>query len=352
MSEKKNKRPFDLPETKGFFQATGTITGMEKESMFKEIITKANLPMRFVKFGLNTSEENRLSLELSGMQQKFAYFGKRDPETKKYDTKKIPWAERLTFKEDGYQQYGANIGIEQYLDEQGKIQNKRVTKTDFDICEYIAQTLKDDTDVFVKGNLEFSSYEYNGATKRNTKFIPSQISAMKSPINFKDEKFKESNDFTQTIIFTGLDMDDLDPNDKKGLLQAKVISYNTIEHAEFVIRDKKLFSVLKKNLKPYSAIKVFGKIVNQAVTDEVEDNDAWGAPNPMDRTNKSYIKELVITGADKDSIDIDTYSEEAVESAVKTLKAFGETKEIKTDTSEDWGKAPKESEENWGDEEW
>ena len=44
MAETKKKgRLFDLPETKGAFQLKGVVSGMEKDTAFKEIKTKYNL---------------------------------------------------------------------------------------------------------------------------------------------------------------------------------------------------------------------------------------------------------------------------------------------------------------------
>ena len=45
MAETKKKgRLFDLPETKGAFQLKGVVSGMEKDTAFKEIKTKSGKP--------------------------------------------------------------------------------------------------------------------------------------------------------------------------------------------------------------------------------------------------------------------------------------------------------------------
>lgn len=52
MAETKKKgRLFDLPETKGAFQLKGVVSGMEKDTAFKEIKTKSGKPMRMLNFG-------------------------------------------------------------------------------------------------------------------------------------------------------------------------------------------------------------------------------------------------------------------------------------------------------------
>lgn len=46
-------RLFDLPETKGEFQLVGIVSGMSKDNAYKELVTKSNRAMRFIKFGLS-----------------------------------------------------------------------------------------------------------------------------------------------------------------------------------------------------------------------------------------------------------------------------------------------------------
>lgn len=351
-------RPFDLPETKGSFQLQGAVQGVERDNFFKEQLTKTNKKMRFSKFGIKTSEENAIYLDLNGMVRDFVYFGKKNKDTGKYETKKVPWAQRNDFKEEGYRMYGVNIGIEQYIDEAGKKQNKKVVMPEYDACGYVAENLKDDAEVFVRGKIEFSSFTNDkGEVSRSTKFVPNQISSLKSPIDFTSEDYVEKNDFTQTIIFMDINLDDTDPEDKKGLLQAKIVNYSTIEDVEFVVRNNSLFKTLKKNLKPYNTIQVHGKVINKALTEEVETGDTWGEENPMNQVNRVYIRELEIKGANPDSVDTETYTKDNIEEAIRALREFGETGKPTTTTnttkSEDWGSTKASTtEENWDEEEW
>lgn len=350
-------RAFELPETKGGFQLQGTVLGMEKDSAFKETLTKKQIKMRFSKFGVKTSNDNNVYLDLSGMVRDFAYFGKKNKDTGKYETKKIAWDKRNDFKEEGYKLIGVNIGVEQFIDESGKKQNKKVTLPEYDACEYIAQNLKDDMDVFTRGKIEFSSFENKkGEMSRATKFIPNQISALKSTINMSADDYEEKSDFTQTIIFMGAAKDDSNPDDKKGLIQAKIVTYSTIEDTEFVIRDISLFKTLSKNLKPYNAIQVYGKIINKALVEEVE-VDNWGESNPMDQVNRSYIRELEIRGANPESIDVDTYTKENIEEALRAIKEFGGTTNSATTNNDDWGAKVEsdkkdDNDDSWDNEEW
>ena len=115
-----------------------------------------------------------------------------------------------------------------------------------------------------------------------------------------------------------------------------------------VTTNTKLATTFKKNLKPYNAIKVFGNIVNKALKEEVEQDDAWGEPNPMDQTGNSYIRELTIIGANKETLDTETYTQETVDEALQAIREFGglntNTKVVSTDDG-DWGAI--EEEEGW-----
>ena len=340
-------RAFNLPETKGNFKASGMVTGKEKDKFFQQTVTKTNKNRNVLKFGVKTSDDNTLYLELSGMVKDEVYFSKKDKDTGKYISKKVKWADRKTFKEEGYKIMGVHVGIEQQTDDKGKLENKKKVLAEFDACEYASVHLKDDMEVFVRGKIEFSSFANDkGDITRMTKFVPNQISRLSSSLDFKAEGFKEQCDFEQTIIFMGIDKDPEDGN--RFLIQAKVVTYNSIEDVEFVTTNTKLATTFKKNLKPYNAIKVFGNIVNKALKEEVEQDDAWGEPNPMDQTGNSYIRELTIIGANKETLDTETYTQETVDEALQAIREFGglstNTKASSTDDG-DWGAT--EEEEGW-----
>ena len=99
-----------------------------------------------------------------------------------------------------------------------------------------------------------------------------------------------------------------------------------IESAEFIIRDSKLATLFKKNLKPYNSIQVYGQIDvvnNIEEANEEDSDDCWGETNKMDnkRVAGSSHRELVITGAKPTTIDRDTYSEKAISEAIKKINA-------------------------------
>ena len=348
------KRILSLPETKGEFKVSGIVTGTEKgDKFFKSIKTKANKDMNLVNFGLNVEKNSTVYISLNGMAKDEVYFykkaDKKAGETKG-TTKKVAWVDRYRFNEEGFKLLGLNIGVTKKLNEKGEEVNDNKTLAEFDACKQIADNLKDGQSTFVRGNIEYSSYKDDkGNVKRSTKFVPSQVSLCKD-IDFEKEDFKPQSQFKQTIIFESIDMDDSDKNDPKARVTAKIVTYNSIESAEFIIKQKALYNSFKKNLKPYTSIKVWGEIKNSVKTEEVTETDCWGEENTFDKVSTPTIRELIITGADPSSIDTETYSEEAIEEALRALKEFGEETSNKS-SDDDWGTVD-DSNANDDDSEW
>ncbi len=334
-------RLFDLPETKGVFQLKGVITGTEKESFYKEIKTKRDKPMRMVNFGVTYIEGSTLYLNMQGMEQENVYFSKKaEKKGEKGDTVKVPWVERFSYNREGYKLIGKNIGVKKKVDADGKTINDKKILTEFDACKELHEGLKDGASVFIKGNLNYSSYEDDNGNKRvSTKLIPNQISLC-SDIHFNDEKFNRQNDFNQVIVFMGISKEDDSEKDAGCfLVAAKIITYSTIEDVEFIITDQKLAGMFKKHLKPYNAIKVSGHMVSSIQTEKAEDE--WGEIDTIEKVSSPAKREFFITGAKGSSIEKELYTEENIE---KAMVSINQAKKAENDfgknaNREDWGDA-------------
>jgi hypothetical protein len=68
---------------------------------------------------------------------------------------------------------------------------------------------------------------------------------------------------------------------------------------------------------------------------KAEETAVWGSQDSF-KNAKSYIREMVITGADPSTIDKDTYTEKAIEEALKANEEFG---------GDNWGATSNNSEE-------
>ena len=340
---KKKGRLFDLPETKGAFQLKGVVSGMEKDTAYKEIKTKTGRPMRIVNFGASYLDGKTLFVNLQGMEQENVYFSKRaEKKGEKGETVKVPWADRFSYNREGFRLIGKNIGVKKKVDSEGKTVNDKKTLTDFDACKEIKENLKDGASVFIRGTLDYSSFVDNNGNKRtSTKLVPNQVSLC-SDIDFEDEKFEKQNDFNQVIIFMGIDQEK-DDNEKptgRFVVLAKIVTYSNIEDIQFIIEDKALANKFKKSLHPYNAIKVSGHMVTSIQVEEVssDDDDNWGEEDSMEKVSAPVRREFIITGAKGSSIDKELYTEQNVSEAIAKIRNANKAEDnFGADDTDDWG---------------
>ena len=332
------ERLFDLPETKGQFQLRGIVSGVESDRFYNTMLTKNGKQMRTINFSVNYNENNRLYLNLMGIEQDNVFFYSN--EEKK--TERVPWRNRFSFNKEGYRLIGTHIGVKKVLDNtSGEYVNDRKLLTDFDACEEVAQNLKDGKSVFTRGDLSFRSYiNRNGDRVSSINLNPKQISLCPD-IDFNDERYSQQNDFNQVIVFMGIDkeVDDSGKQTGRFVVSAKIVTYSTIEDAEFIIENSKLANMFRKNLKPYNSIKVSGHMIAEPVIEEVEDDDEWGESDAMERVVTPVRREFIITGAKGSTLDRDTYTEENISEAISAINKSNKAENDygKDATSEDWG---------------
>lgn len=336
------ERIFNLPETRGTFQLRGKITGVEKDNFYTEKKTKTGKDFRSVNFGTMVEDGKTLYISLNGMPRDKVYFTK--PSGKKGvkgETVEVPWAQRHTFNREGFRLIGVNVGVTKTVDSKGQMVNDKKTVTDFDACELIGKNLKDDESVFIKGNLDYSSYtDDSGNTRHSVKLIPNQVSLCKD-IDFSDEKYEPVHDFTQNIVYMGISKEtENDKDTGRFIVSAKIITYSTIEDAEFIIVNNKLANNIRKSVKPYSAITVWGKLDANTQTEEVENDDVWGEANTMTKVTAPARREYIITGADPNSIDTSIYTKELIDEAlVKIMNVKNAAKDFGESNNDGWGSA-------------
>jgi hypothetical protein len=351
-------RIFELPETRGTFQCKGIINGVERDRFYTDKKTQTGKDFRAVYFGCEYDSKKSVPMNLNGMPQTDVYFSKRNQDGKT-ETKKVAWANRNKFNEDGFRMIGVNLGLTKTTDKDGKVVNDKKTMHSFDACEYIKKNMKDDMSVFVRGNVEFSSYtDKEGNIRRSTKYIPNQISLCKD-VDFGEFDYvdnKPVHDFTQTIVYTGIEKEkENDKNTGRFVVSAKIITYSDIVDAQFFILDEKLAGLFKKNLKPYHAITVHGRVEVTHVVQEESSDDGWGEANAMNTVTAPTRTEMIITGATPSTIDKESYTEKNVAEAVKAIRTsktaeqnFSGKANNDDDDSDDWGEADSDD----GDEPW
>lgn len=315
-------RLFNLPETKGSFEIRGKISGVEKDGFYKEGVSTTGNKWRRINFGVNYDEHATVFVGLNGSPREKVYFSKRNKEAKKPETKAVNWNDRNKFNEDGYRLIGIGCGLEQKRNEKGAIENVNKTLVEYDACEYMKDILEDDMDVFVRGDIDFRSYENDkGEIKRSVNYTPKSIYACKAPIDFDAEDFEPRHEFKQTIVFREItkEMED-DKETGRFVVSAWIVKYNSIENADFIIEDKSLANLFKKNLKEYTSIDVHGKINCRTIVETVTEEDCWGQRSEMDRVSHPVVREMIITGAIPASIDKSTYSEKEMNAAFEAIR--------------------------------
>lgn len=340
------ERLFDLPETKGTFQIKGLVTGHDKDSFYKESKTKTGKTMRRTSFGVTYEPNKTMYVTIQGFPQENVYFSSQSKNGEKPVTEKVTWADRFTFRKEGFRMIGNNIGVTKAINEKGEHENVKKIMTDFDAAKEVADHLKDDDSVFIKGKLEYSSFTTDNGEMHSVKLVPNQVSLCKKSIDFSDENFESTHQFTQVIVFAGIDQEK--ENDKptgRFVVSAYIVNYASIENAEFIIEDKGLANTFRKSLSPYNAIQVHGDMTVTEVVEEIED-DVWGEANKMERQGTPVKREYIIRGARPSTIDKDTYSELSITEARLKVKNAQDAKNdfgsMNTADSSDagWGTVP------------
>ena len=314
------KTKHGLQETTGIYQIRGIVNGVEKEKFFTEKKTKTQKDMRLVNFGVEVEPNKSIYLGLNGMVKEEVFFSTRDKDNKTI-TEKVKWDKRKTFNKEGYSLIGLRVGLEK--DEEGK--NIKQTLTEFDACKKIQETLEDDMSIFSKGKIEFSSFDGKDGKRRSVKFVPQQISLCSKDIDFSEENFEIKSDFSQQIVFMGIEK-----KDEEFVVSTKIVTYSSIEDAEFIIKDKSLANMFKQKLKPYNAIQVHGHIEVSENVEVIIDDDTWGESDPTQRISNPTTRRLVITGAKGKTLDTDTYTKEKIEEAIQKI-------EQSNNAQGDWG---------------
>lgn len=341
-----SNRIFDLPETKGTYQCKGIISGVARDKFYTSKTTKTGKDFRAVNFGCAYDDKKNIYMSLNGMPQQKVYFSKRNPNTGKTETKSVAWADRNKFNEDGWRMIGVGLGLKKTTNSEGKEVNDKKTMTPFDACGYIKDNLQDDMSTFIRGNIEFSSYmDSEGNVRRSIKYVPNQISLCKE-VDFAEynEDNKPVHDFTQTIVFMGIEKEKENDRDTgRFVVSAKIVTYSDIVDTQFIITDAKLAGLFKKNLKGFNAITVHGHIEVSHQLEEISNEDVWGEVNTMTAVTAPTKTEMIITGATSSSIDRDTYTEKNVSDAVKKIRAS------QTAEKNFSGSAVSVSADDWGD---
>lgn len=303
-----------LEETKGKIKLVGKVVGISNENAYREGFTKSDdsKPYKTLSFFVQTSEQNRVKVELFGMEREHVYaYSQKDKKSKQ-----IKWDER----NDNHGSYKV-IGINAFLEDGADGKKARKVFVEYDAIDYIKKHLKDGDSVRITGKADFQQFEVEGEMKTSTKFNFNSITKLDEEIDFEAENFKETAIFEQEIVVTDKMVD---KEAKALIISANIIKYGgEVVPTSFVVNSEthpKLANNMSKRLGFGDFIKVYGLIINATILEEapqevVEDDDDWGGDTDIKEeldTNyvKNYITELRITSVDSSTYEKKKYKED------------------------------------------
>lgn len=318
--------------SKGKFKLAGLINGTKREKFVTSKTFDSGKTKQTCNFAVKTSNKNETWVTVEGFDSDKAKFQKYDSKEKKNYTKEVDWDDRFNFKEEGYRPiFGVGLTFE-------KDDYKNLFP--FDAVYELESELYDDMPVYVEGNIQYQSYKNDkGEVRRFINFKPTKIRRSTKEIDFNAEDFDELNLFEQEIIF--MDINPHPEQKDRFVLEANIVtgtkSEPKVEDVEFFIDDKKLATTLKKNLKPYHAVTVFGRLINSVVEEDVPaDSDVWGEDDAeFNAVSAPKIREMVITKVYKNTVDKTSYNEEIISSIKQATDSFGDTEWDDKDSDDD-----------------
>lgn len=348
-------RLHDLKQTSATFQARGVVFGMKKDKAYGSGTTKNGANWNSIEFGLNINKNAPIFIKLNGfVRDEVFYYKSAEKKGEKGDTKRVAWKDRKKSPGDGFRLIGVNVSVDKDAD--GNNVNEMMVE--YDAVEHLHDTLKDGTSLFIKGNMVFSSFtDKDGNTKRKTELVPTQISYTKESIDFEDDDFTPMAEFENTIVFSDIDKETGSDGKNTGrfILSGHSVGYNTIENVSFIIDADHagVANAIKKKMKPGNSIKTFGRISVVGNVETVQEDDGWGGNgevSPMERVNTPVIREYIVYKVDGNTFDKETYTEESIAKAIKSVKNAKEASAKFVDTSDDgtdWGDSDDDEESPW-----
>lgn len=344
-------RIFDLKQTTSTFQIRGLVTGVKGKRFYTSGTTKNNGTWNAIEFGVLVNDKKPVYVKLNGFPRNEVYYYKSGENGAKGETKKVSWANRKQSPGEGFRLIGVNVSTGK--NEDGKNINEMFTE--WDAVEYLHGNLKDGDSVLIRGNVEFDTYtDKDGNVQRKITLVPNQIFYTNEPIDFNAEDFEEEALFDDVLVYTGIDKEE-DENGKatgRFVLTGYSVRYNDIVPVQFILdADRaKLANNLRKKLKPYNSLHVYGEInviVDTTVVEDTED-DGWGEVSKLEnrRLNAPVRREYIVSRGDPKTIDTETYSEKSIADALKAIKNAKDA--VKNFTGKDNASVNATDDDDWG----
>lgn len=315
-----------LERTKSLFKLTGNVSRLGDKS-YREGVSKNGSEWRSIRFSVQTSPTNEVTVELFGIESDTVFSHNK----KEKKTLKHPWVKRSDALPDGYELIGNHLGL--VKDDKGK--NIKTILVNYDAVDYIKKNLQNGDSVWLSGEIEFGTYEKDGKTRPQTRYVLKQVYKTSDPVDFTAEGFEETSAFSQGIVINDVEKDS---DTGKVLVHAYTINYKDKDTNKPVATNgleinpethPKLASKFL-TLKYGDFVEVVGNVRNEAVIEEApeeEEEDEWGSTRPSGFENrgvKHTVSALVITGVTPGSYEEKKYTEDDL-TADAVEETFGKT---------------------------
>lgn len=313
----------DLPINKGSFDLEGKLFNVKSEHAFK--VNDAGT-WRTVNLGVRVSDGEVVFFTVKGGQKKTAWMSKRgEKKGDKGQTKEVEWKDRIKEARGGWQVMGVSMGLEK--DEEGK--NILVSQSEWDAFDYLKNHAEDGMDVFVQGEIEFSTYKNKeGEIQHYRNLVAKKIYLKGKPIDFQAEGYKVVSQFKQSVIFNG-------SHDDEGVdfLDVGIIGWHSYEEVSFQTTKKLVTDMRNAKLKKSSSLTLIGNIKNSQVVEEVA-SVVWGEDTTVKRANTSGKVLMLVTGADVNSVETEMYPAKKVQEYIEAVAQEKAEKENKASAFE------------------
>lgn len=333
-------KELQIPQTKALFEVSGKLFNMKSEKSFT-VNEKGN--WRTANLGLRISDSEVIFLQVKGGEKKEVYLSKQSKEKGvKPETKKVDWKDRFKAQSGGWKVMGVNLGL--VKNNEGK--NELVTMTEWDAWEYLKENAKDDMDVFITGDIEYSSYVKEGETevRHNQNFVAKKIYLSTNPIDFQSEKFEKRAGFSQSVIILGRSQEK-----DQCFLEVGYVGYGSYETVNLQVSQTIFDAIKAKNVKPYNSITLTGILKTSQEVEQVKSEDTWGEKSTVGVPKSTAKTVLFVDGARGETLTKDAYSQKVIEKYLSDIQEAAEEKKSKERSFESQGSgSTKKGEDAWG----
>lgn len=304
-----------LEQTKGVFKVKGLVKNLDRDNAYEEGERvggkNEGRTYRKLNMGVQTAEDNQIRLGMYAYEPEkvFLWNSEKRKKDSSYKGERMDYYEYLDKKEvlkaNGTAVLQARVGTE--YDDKGKLQSSGMTS--FEATEEIYDNVDNDDSVYVEGQISYSTFKNKQDEEVTaTNYNIERLFVAKDDFDLEDEDYEEQNYYEQEFVFVDAMVD---KENEKVIVTGRIIDYhqNTID-TSFSINYaddedmKKLAKNITKKFKFGDLVTVFGEILNQAVSTEVEEEDddllaglgGKSQPKFATRTNVAYNREMTIDG--------------------------------------------------------